>query len=120
MSRLWRVRWARGSTTYWWMNIRTPISCRRGILLAMKPDGRGVTVVGDDAQSINIRSRRDVATFWSFQGVHAGSWLVTLEQNYRSTAPILDASNAVIDLSIGVSPKIAHDAQAGGVKRRNW
>src|SRR4029079_15026299 len=67
------------------------------ILRLLKPDGRGVTVVGDDAQAI-----------YSFRGARVGNILafprqydppaaiVTLEENYRSTAPILDAANAVM------------------------
>lgn len=69
------------------------------ILLAMKPDGRGLTVVGDDAQSIysfraaTVRNILDFPSQFS-QPAH----VITLERNYRSTQPILDASNAVIDL----------------------
>ena len=42
----------RGSTTCWSTSTRTPTACSASILLALKPDGRGLTVVGDDAQSI--------------------------------------------------------------------
>ena len=64
----------------------------------MKPDGRGVTVVGDDAQSIySFRARRRCATSSTFRGQFTPpARVVTLERNYRSTQPILDASNAVI------------------------
>ena len=67
---------------------------------ALKPDGRGVTVVGDDAQSIYAFRAADGAQHPRVPGaVHARRpRIVTLEQNYRSTQPILDASNAVIGL----------------------
>ena len=42
----------RASITCWSTSTRTPTACRPTILLALKPDGRGLTVVGDDAQSI--------------------------------------------------------------------
>ena len=70
------------------------------ILLALKPDGKGLTVVGDDAQSIygfraaNIRNILDFPK--QFQPPAA---IVTLDRNYRSTVPILNAANAVIALA---------------------
>ncbi|RZL64116.1 MAG: ATP-dependent helicase [Variovorax sp.] len=67
------------------------------ILRAMKPDGRGVTVVGDDAQSIYSFRGATVRNILDFPGeFSAPARIVTLERNYRSTQPILDASNAVI------------------------
>ena len=70
------------------------------ILRLMKPDGRGVTVVGDDAQAIySFRAARvdNILTFPRQYDPPAA--LVTLEDNYRSTTPILDAANAVIALA---------------------
>ncbi|WP_109478050.1 ATP-dependent helicase [Paraburkholderia sp. C35] len=70
------------------------------ILLALKPDGRGLTVVGDDAQSIySFRGAtvRNILDFPSHFDPPAKQ--VTLERNYRSTQPILEASNAVIGLA---------------------
>ncbi len=70
------------------------------ILLALKPDGRGLTVVGDDAQSIySFRSAtvRNILDFPDYFNPRAE--IVTLERNYRSTQPILAAANAVISLA---------------------
>jgi DNA helicase-2/ATP-dependent DNA helicase PcrA len=70
------------------------------ILLALKPDGRGVTVVGDDAQSIYSFRAATVRNILEFpQRFEPAARVVTLERNYRSTQPILDASNAVIGLA---------------------
>ncbi|QEI06926.1 ATP-dependent helicase [Pigmentiphaga aceris] len=70
------------------------------ILLAMKPDGRGLTVVGDDAQSIYSFRAATVRNILDFPGQFATpADVITLDRNYRSTQPILDASNAVIALS---------------------
>ncbi|AMM24963.1 ATP-dependent helicase [Variovorax sp. PAMC 28711] len=67
------------------------------ILTAMKPDGRGVTVVGDDAQSIYSFRGATVRNILDFPAQFSqAARVVTLERNYRSTQPILDASNAVI------------------------
>ena len=70
------------------------------ILLAMKPDGHGVTVVGDDAQAIYSFRAATVRNILDFPQHYApAADVITLARNYRSTHPILDASNAVIDLA---------------------
>src|SRR4051794_37087036 len=67
------------------------------ILRSLKPDGRGVTVVGDDAQSIYSFRGATVRNILDFpQQFSQVARIVTLERNYRSTQPILDVSNAVI------------------------
>src|SRR5215472_10830962 len=70
------------------------------ILVALKPDGKGLTVVGDDAQSIysfRAATVRNILDFpWLFT---PPARIVTLDRNYRSTQPILTAANAVIDLA---------------------
>ncbi|EDZ97937.1 UvrD/REP helicase, partial [Burkholderia sp. H160] len=70
------------------------------ILLALKPDGRGLTVVGDDAQSIYSFRGATVRNILDFPTqFEPPARQVTLERNYRSTGPILAASNAVIELA---------------------
>jgi DNA helicase II / ATP-dependent DNA helicase PcrA len=70
------------------------------ILLALKPDGCGITVVGDDAQSIYSFRAATVRNILDFpQHFQPAARVVTLERNYRSTQPILDASNGVIGLA---------------------
>ncbi|HRP29171.1 MAG TPA: ATP-dependent helicase, partial [Burkholderiaceae bacterium] len=70
------------------------------ILLALKPDGRGLTVVGDDAQSIYSFRAAEARNILDFPAAFdPPARVVALERNYRSTQPILDASNAVIALS---------------------
>ncbi|KUL97528.1 ATP-dependent DNA helicase [Bosea sp. WAO] len=70
------------------------------ILLALKPDGRGLTVVGDDAQSIYSFRAATVRNILDFPlAFSPPAEIITLDQNYRSTQAILSAANAVIDLA---------------------
>ena len=68
------------------------------ILLAMRPDGKGLTVVGDDAQSIYSFRAATVRNILDFPASFVpAADIVTLDRNYRSTQPILSAANAVIE-----------------------
>ena len=70
------------------------------ILRALKPDGRGLVVVGDDAQAIYSFRAAEVRNILDFPAqFEPPARIVTLERNYRSTQPILEASNAVIALA---------------------
>ncbi|MBE9607171.1 ATP-dependent helicase [Acetobacteraceae bacterium H6797] len=70
------------------------------ILMSMKPTGRGLTVVGDDAQSIYSFRAATVRNILDFPlAFEPRAEVITLDRNYRSTRPILDAANAVIGLA---------------------
>ncbi len=67
------------------------------ILRALKPQGDGVTVVGDDAQSIYSFRAAEVENILGFPDQFMPTaQVISLEQNYRSTQPILDTANLLI------------------------
>jgi DNA helicase-2/ATP-dependent DNA helicase PcrA len=70
------------------------------ILLALKPGGRGLTVVGDDAQSIYSFRAATVRNILDFPDQFSPkAEIVTLDRNYRSTQPVFSAANGVIGLA---------------------
>ena len=87
------------------------------ILLALKPHGRGLTVVGDDAQSIYAFRGATVRNILDFPAhFDPPAKIVTLEQNYRSTQPILAAANGVIGLAAEQYSKELWSNKATGEK----
>ena len=66
-----------------------------GILRRLRPHGSGLTVVGDDAQAIYSFRAATVENIRGFAAAF-GAATIALEDNYRSTQPILDAANALI------------------------
>jgi DNA helicase-2/ATP-dependent DNA helicase PcrA len=67
------------------------------ILQALRPDGSGVTVVGDDAQAIYSFRAAAVENILGFPDRFSPkAEIVTLAQNFRSTQSVLDVANALM------------------------
>ena len=89
------------------------------ILYALKPDGAGMTVVGDDAQSIYSFRAADVGNILAFpQRFDPPASRVTLDQNYRSVQPVLDAANALIAEGKRQYPKTLRADRGAGARPR--
>jgi ATP-dependent DNA helicase UvrD/PcrA len=70
------------------------------ILFLLRPKGRGLTVVGDDAQAIYSFRAATIQNILEFPGkCRPRAKVITLEENFRSTKAILKAANRVIGLA---------------------
>lgn len=58
--------------------------------------GGNVMAVGDDAQSIYAFRGADVRNIREFPKLFPGTRIIKLEENYRSTQPVLDVANALL------------------------
>jgi DNA helicase-2/ATP-dependent DNA helicase PcrA len=85
------------------------------ILEGLRPPGtpRNLTVVGDDAQSIYGFRAATVRNILEFPQRFPGATIVKLEENYRSTPPLLATSNAAIALSPQRHAKTLWSRRAG-------
>ena len=86
------------------------------ILGMLCPEGKNLTVVGDDAQSIYSFRAATVRNILDFPQQFPDTRIVTLEQNYRSTQPLLDATNAMISGAVERHVKNLWTQRAGGPK----
>ncbi|MDA0282434.1 MAG: ATP-dependent helicase [Planctomycetota bacterium] len=86
------------------------------ILQQLCPDGNGLTVVGDDAQSIYSFRAATVRNILDFPKQFPGTTTVLLEENYRSTQPVLDAANMVIAEATERHHKELWTARTNGIR----
>jgi DNA helicase-2/ATP-dependent DNA helicase PcrA len=87
------------------------------IVRAMKPGGAGITVVGDDAQSIYSFRGAEVENILGFAGqFQPPAQTITLAQNYRSTQAVLDVSNALMSEAPRQHRKVLLATRSGGTQ----
>jgi DNA helicase-2/ATP-dependent DNA helicase PcrA len=80
------------------------------------PDERSLCVVGDVDQSIYSWRGADFTIIMNFQKDYPKTKLIKLEQNYRSTAHILNAANAVIENNNERVDKVLYSNKGEGEK----
>jgi DNA helicase II / ATP-dependent DNA helicase PcrA len=78
------------------------------------PGHRNIAVVGDPDQSIYSWRAADIRNVANFQQDFPEHEVILLEQNYRSTAPILAAAEAVIARNPQRTPRKLWTERAGG------
>lgn len=87
------------------------------ILRGLKQDGQGLTVVGDDAQSIYSFRSATVRNILDFPALFdPPAMIIRLEQNYRSTQAILTVCNRVISHALEGFPKTLFSKRSDGSK----
>jgi DNA helicase-2/ATP-dependent DNA helicase PcrA len=86
------------------------------ILQLLSPGGKNLTAVGDDAQAIYSFRAATVHNILDFPQQFPNTRVVTLEQNYRSTQPILDTTNEVMAGAAMRHAKTLWSNRQGGAK----
>src|SRR5580704_1866583 len=88
------------------------------ILRGLCRNHKNVTVVGDDAQSVYSFRGASFRNILDFPQQFEGTNIVTLEQNYRSSQPILDTTNTLISRAKERFTKVLFTTRTGG--ERPW
>ena len=77
------------------------------IVRLLRPDGRGLTCVGDDAQAIYAFRGADPGHLRALAGAYPGLSVIRLVRNYRSRDSVLRLANAVRPQSEGLELELA-------------
>jgi len=86
------------------------------ILQGMAGGHRNITVVGDDAQSVYSFRGATIRNIMDFPRQFEGTTVLALEENYRSTQPILDVTNTLISRAEERYTKNLFTRRTGGEK----
>ena len=86
------------------------------IVRLLAPDGNGLTVVGDEAQSIYGFRGSDPRRLRQLVGCYPEAVTIKLERNFRSTQSVLDVANAVRPVSEGAPTFRLHSDRGAGSK----
>ena len=86
------------------------------IMCALAGDHHNVCAVGDEDQSIYSWRGADIRNILDFEKNFPEAKIIRLEQNYRSTQPILQAASAVVANNVQRKGKNLWTAREGGAR----
>ncbi|MFP3928165.1 MAG: ATP-dependent helicase [Desulfobacteraceae bacterium] len=84
------------------------------IVRLLASEHQNVMVVGDDSQSIYAFRGADYRNMFEFPGEFPEAKIIKLEENYRSTQPILSFTNALMERAQRKYSKCLRTSRAGG------
>ncbi len=90
------------------------------LIKALTSTHNNLCVVGDDDQSIYAFRGADITNILNFEKAFSGAKVVKLEENYRSTEPILNLANDIIKTSKGRKDKTLWTKQKSDIKPLLW
>ena len=84
-------------------------------------DHKNIMIVGDDAQSIYGFRGATHKNIMDFPITFPGCAIIKLEENYRSTQPILDAANSVLsEMSSKYAKRLVSNLKHKGARPQMW
>jgi DNA helicase-2/ATP-dependent DNA helicase PcrA len=84
------------------------------IIRLLAASHQNVMVVGDDSQSIYAFRGANFKNIMNFPKIFPGTHIIRLEENYRSTQPILNLTNVIIERATEKYSKILFTRRIGG------
>ncbi len=93
-------------------------SLQMSLLKQLVGPEHNVCVVGDDDQSIYGWRGAQISNILDFERFFPNPTVIKLEENYRCTAPILNAANALIKHNLGRREKTLYAHKGGGAPVR--
>jgi DNA helicase II / ATP-dependent DNA helicase PcrA len=93
-------------------------SLQMRLLKALVPPPFHICVVGDDDQSIYGWRGAEITNITDFESFFPNPHVIKLEENYRSTTPILHTANSLIKFNAGRRPKTLWSRNAGSERIR--
>lgn len=95
-------------------------SLQFSLIQALTSTHQNICVVGDDDQAIYGFRGADISNILNFEKQYTNTKVIKLEENYRSTFPILDLANQVIKESANRKDKTMRTAQMEGALPQMW
>jgi DNA helicase-2/ATP-dependent DNA helicase PcrA len=95
-------------------------SLQFSLIQALTSTHQNICVVGDDDQAIYGFRGADISNILNFEKQYSNTKVVKLEENYRSTFPILDLANQVIKENTHRKDKTMRTSQMEGIVPQLW